>query len=168
MGERDDSRSKQMARARQLNINRANAITLPPIKRRKLLQTSTHIGYRVQRARRFVFAVIEKVRAAGFLFKQMCAVEQHDFSQIAARFCADDLTAKTVSHQHWQVAAVVEVSMAENAGIYVAWHTGKGAQLRKFAACPAHTSSWGFPETNATTTFAIAEAGVLRLTAADR
>ena len=60
----------------------------------------------------------------------MCGVEPHDVGQIAGRFGADDLTMKAVTHEHWQVATVVEMSVAQNDGIYLPGGTGKGAQLR--------------------------------------
>ena len=112
-------------------------MSLPPIDGRKLFHATAHVDGCVERARRFMFAEVVEIRVSRFLFKQMRAIQQHDFSQIASRLCTNNLTAKPVSHQHRQIAAVVEMSVAQDNRINFPWrHRKRGpvAQSQRLKA----------------------------------
>src|SRR5690606_5804420 len=75
---------------------------------------------RVQRQRRRVLRVAVPVGELGFFLLEPGAVAQQDLAQLARGFGRDDLSAKSVAHQRGQVAAVVEVRVAQHDAVDLA------------------------------------------------
>lgn len=115
----DDRRTQDMSGAQELQGSR-------PIQfdcrmqwhRLEELQAALGVPLRIERLCRMVFGKALPVGVVGFFFLQVTRIRQQDAAQVACCGGAEDPAAKTVAHQQWQVAAVVEVGVREYDVVY--------------------------------------------------